>query len=348
MRKQILCAVWSAALVLVCGSAARGAEPQMDSYIYPPIFQSSSILPNIMIILDPSGSMTFPAYPDPYVPDPDGPSGIAIGANYEGLNGKAVARIGASTDANGQGNDDAVEPSPSGTMRLTDSYLYMSRPSSGTTDYLVGLRFPNVEVPKTVNGVPVTITKAYITFWAYSTSGATTDSFTFYGENAANPVTFSSTTKISSRTWLSQTVLWPANTSTSPDKLTATWTVKTQYKSPDLKNIVSAMVANAGWASGNAMVFKIVGSAGSKRYPYSYNGKLDLCPQLVIEYTPSAPKQYYGYFDPAARYVYNTTGKYFERNTATPTPATSWSGNFLNWVAMRRFDVLKKVLIGGK
>ena len=49
-----------------------------------------------------------------------------------------------------------------------------------------------------------------------------------------------------------------------------------------------------------------------------------------------------GYFDPSARYAY-INDSYFKRNATG-----SWDGNFLNWLAMRRIDILRKVLVGGK
>jgi type IV pilus assembly protein PilY1 len=340
MRKQLVCAVWSAAFMLLCGTAARGAEPLMKSYVYPPIFQSASVLPNIMVMLDSSGSMCFPAYPDPFNPDDNSPQGDATGANYAGINCRAVAKVASSTD-------DAAELSTTGAIDLTSNPLYMSNYSS--KEYIVGMRFSNVQVPKSVDGQPVTITRAYIRFTAQQAAAVTGASYTIAGQNHANPVTFAntSTAKVSGtgRTWLTPTVTWSAATTPAADALTA-WEKDKKYNTPDLKDIVAKMVANASWASGNAMVFKITGAAGSKRYPYSYNGSASYAPQLVIEYAPCEPKEYYGYFVPNARYVYNSTEKYFERTTSTAS--TTWKGNFLNWLCMRRFDVLKKVLIGGR
>ena len=51
--------------------------------------------------------------------------------------------------------------------------------------------------------------------------------------------------------------------------------------------------------------------------------------------------QYYGYFDPYANYTY--TGTKFDRDAAG-----DWDGSFLNWLSMRRVDVARKVLVGGK
>ena len=51
---------------------------------------------------------------------------------------------------------------------------------------------------------------------------------------------------------------------------------------------------------------------------------------------------YDGYFDPSARYSYSDDS-YFKRDSAG-----IWHGNFLNWLTMRRIDILRRVLIGGK
>ncbi|MEE9612434.1 MAG: hypothetical protein V3W19_14365, partial [Desulfatiglandales bacterium] len=50
---------------------------------------------------------------------------------------------------------------------------------------------------------------------------------------------------------------------------------------------------------------------------------------------------YFGYFVPTARYVYSSNE--FARDDANG----DWSGNFLNWLSMRRVDVARKVLMGG-
>ena len=51
---------------------------------------------------------------------------------------------------------------------------------------------------------------------------------------------------------------------------------------------------------------------------------------------------YEGYFEPSAAYSYLNDGC-FALNTSG-----AWSGNFLNWLTMRRIDLVRKVLIGGK
>ena len=77
-------------------------------------------------------------------------------------------------------------------------------------------------------------------------------------------------------------------------------------------------------------------------------------------------KQYYGYFNPDKCYKYDNTNHYFyEVGDVVDDPSTSditeraaclasscsvrcFSGNWLNWWTMRRTDVSKKVLTGGK
>jgi len=57
-------------------------------------------------------------------------------------------------------------------------------------------------------------------------------------------------------------------------------------------------------------------------------------------------REYYGYFDPHSSYSYNAESDtpHFFADNATG----EWSGNFLNWAAMLRIDVARKVLTGGK
>ncbi len=52
---------------------------------------------------------------------------------------------------------------------------------------------------------------------------------------------------------------------------------------------------------------------------------------------------YFGYFESDRKYLYDGTLGFFRAD-----PAGDWDGNFLNWLAMRRVDVVRKVLVGGK
>ncbi len=59
-------------------------------------------------------------------------------------------------------------------------------------------------------------------------------------------------------------------------------------------------------------------------------------------------RDYYGLFKPELYYHYNSSKKYFEQCAENSTQSNCpWSGNFLNWLTMRRIDISKKVLTGG-
>ena len=60
-------------------------------------------------------------------------------------------------------------------------------------------------------------------------------------------------------------------------------------------------------------------------------------------------RRYYGYFNPDQWYVYLNSNLFQPSGAiAGARPANSWSGNFLNWLTMRRVDVLRKIMTGGK
>jgi type IV pilus assembly protein PilY1 len=58
--------------------------------------------------------------------------------------------------------------------------------------------------------------------------------------------------------------------------------------------------------------------------------------------------KYYGYFNPDYWYTYGSS-KFSQSvaKTARAKLGTEWDGNFLNWLTMRRTDILRKVLTGG-
>ena len=77
-------------------------------------------------------------------------------------------------------------------------------------------------------------------------------------------------------------------------------------------------------------VLIIYDTSGSMLY-YAYTGNYD----------PNTT--YGGYFDPTAAYFYDSTYKYFYKDASG-----SWDGNLLNWITMRRSDIAKRVLTGGR
>lgn len=58
--------------------------------------------------------------------------------------------------------------------------------------------------------------------------------------------------------------------------------------------------------------------------------------------------RHYGFFDPDYWYVYKTSGGgRFEKQGSTRS-GQQWSGNFLNWLTLRRIDVVRKIITGGE
>ncbi len=65
---------------------------------------------------------------------------------------------------------------------------------------------------------------------------------------------------------------------------------------------------------------------------------------------------YYGYFNPNKWYQYSsgeftpdtsTSAATIGSSVTNPNTASDWNGNFLNWLTMRRMDIVKKALTGG-
>jgi type IV pilus assembly protein PilY1 len=58
---------------------------------------------------------------------------------------------------------------------------------------------------------------------------------------------------------------------------------------------------------------------------------------------------YNGYFNPEKMFSYNSSpGNFIEDTSKSMNKNSFWSGNFLNWLVMRRVDMVRKVLVGGK
>lgn len=79
-----------------------------------------------------------------------------------------------------------------------------------------------------------------------------------------------------------------------------------------------------------------------------------MCDQAYAgSYDPTqfASGYYYGYFDPTKNYKYSINNRWEETTDAMTTGTTSnpiANGSFLNWATMRRVEVAKKLLTGGK
>ncbi|MCE5232213.1 MAG: hypothetical protein ABFC67_06740 [Mizugakiibacter sp.] len=96
-------------------------------------------------------------------------------------------------------------------------------------------------------------------------------------------------------------------------------------------------------------------SRDEQLYIKAYTDYTDLDGDGIVDTTYNNNFSYSGYFDPDLCYTYDTTisvnshGGVFTASGAATSHQCSgqWSGNFLNWVAMSRVDVLRYVLYGG-
>ncbi len=351
-----------AALGLVCGATLGAATvsanpwtaPAMSDYIKTPPFTSYSVKPNIMIILDNSGSMNETAYSDDYNGEP-----------YHSV-ADSIYEVG--DDSLGLATDD-MEESLSGYLR--DGAASANDLDFGT-DY-IGIRFQDVPIPP-----GATIEGAYLQFTAKGTTTGLSN-LVIQGEASddASPMDVTEQYNISGRGTPASRTFTTASASWIPSE----WIDGETYDSVDISAIVQEIVDRSGWAKGNAMFFLISGSGfpsstTGHRQAHSREDGAALGPVLRILISTQEATRYYGYYNPDYFYSYSSNVFYpkykkvsynfvtnswtvqnlsggtstINDSTIAPTLAADglWDGNWLNWCSMRRVDVLRKVLMGGK
>jgi len=318
-------------------SIAHAAEPAIADYTSYPLFMSSEVAPNILVIMDNSGSMNYPAYGEF-----QGAGNLVTGDNY------ACGNIDVPIS---QSEDDAEEYSGAGNATYYNnsdldlgnfSLTTSSDPlvyDTGSSSSYVGLRFA-VSIPRNA-----TITNAYIEFEAnatssYTSTNATTGDTYTYGTPPAD------TDFVISVEDTDDAIIYDASANNIVNRDYAAsvawndvphWTAGTKYQTPELKSLIQQIVDRAGWVPGSSIAFKITGTGKRDARAYDY-GDNTHGPVLHVEF--SGCQQYYGYFDPTSNYTYASSIFSRDANGA-------WSGNFLNWLTMRRVDVGRKVLMGG-
>ena len=166
-------------------------------------------------------------------------------------------------------SDDAEESTSDGSMRIDSTDLEMTLGGSSTK--IVGIRFVGVNVPK-----PATITSAYITFRAQETLSSTTN-LVIRGEDNGNSATFNNTLyNISGRNITSAQRSWNG---------ISTWTYNGSYNSPDISNVISEIMQNSGWNTGNPITIIITGSGKRDAFSYDSGWSSSKQPFLHIDYT---------------------------------------------------------------
>lgn len=327
----------------------NAAEPQMVDYVHSPNFMVESVKPNILVILDNSGSMNFNAYGSATS------NGNLVGDAYFGAPYQ---------DFELRCNDDSEEDDAATRIGHTD--LDLGRYVSGGVDTTIGTRFDGLYIPQ-----GAVIKSAYIEF----TSTAEIDStvadllLVVSAEGTADSEAFNDNSgDIGSRAKTAAKVKW----------LVEPWAADGQIsQTSELKSLLQEIVNRPDWKEGNAVSFifeNIDATPLSGRSAYSEDGDSTKAPKLVIEIDQTSAKEYYGYFN--SDYFYENTGTFVHKYkklhyvNATPTAIGYWraetlsgtpvtltnslieseglyDGNWMNWMTMRRIDVLRKVLMGG-
>lgn len=168
-------------------------------------------------------------------------------------------------------SDDAEEDAVTHTVSITSTDLELVTDDNDVQ--LVGVRFPNLAIP-----AGATITSAAIQFIGRlnDPNNQNPISLTLRGQAADNPATFTTTaSNIFNRADTAAAVNWvPPNWASSE--------TGTNARTPELKTVVQEIVDRPGWASGNAMAFKITGS-GTRR-AWSFNGSAGDAARLTVQW----------------------------------------------------------------
>lgn len=171
-------------------------------------------------------------------------------------------------------DDDAEETVSSGVVSLSSSDLELTE--DGGAEQIIGVRFRNITIPTNA-----TINSAYLQFTVDEADAETTN-LTIHGEASGNSAVFSSSNNnISNRTTTSANIAW----SNLP-----VWSTVGQssvpQQSPDLASIITEIIAQPGWFSGNALSLIISGTG--QRTAESHNGSANSAPVLHLTYTLGA------------------------------------------------------------
>lgn len=151
---------------------------------------------------------------------------------------------------------------------------YVGCVSTDNTQYSMGIRFPAVPLPQ-----GATINSAYLVVTSSGTYSQNTVSSIIQGEDADTANVFAGTyVDYDGR---------PKTTATVPWYGIDTWTLGSDYVSPDISTVVSEVVNRAGWASGNNMVLfwddRAKASSQSAFMPANVRGGSSY--KLVVDYT---------------------------------------------------------------
>jgi len=165
------------------------------------------------------------------------------------------------------GTDDGVQAVSSGNISLTGT----SDELKNTIDTYWACRIQNVTI-----AASATVSAASLSVYAPSTN-RTMDA-TLAGNKVANPGTLQTTTSyISGLAQTTHTVTWGSTTLTQ----------NAFNASPDISAIITELIGQGSWASGNSMLF-ILTNAGSACFIEEYDGSPSEAAELSATYTAAA------------------------------------------------------------
>ncbi len=353
-KKSFILLAVAVSLWLSAGPAAAFTEPNITTYTSYPLFLNTSITPNILVILDNSGSMNFNAY-GAYPGDYSYVSDSYLGVPYQNFEKRVAAS-----------KDDSEERGDGYNWYDSDDLDLGRDISAGYENTTIGLRFTGVKIPKGAH-----IARAYVEFRTRAVyGGAQSDlELSIKAETSDNASQFESSYRnISNRGTTTASVDWTVGPWNTTGEL---------HQTPDLKNVIQEIIDRPGWNEGNALAIILTNkSAGpaSGRMASSYEHSASYAPLLHIELASEDATRYYGYFNPDYFYYWNSSrfDHKYKKVEYVGTPGAGgywrcqdlngntvnignteivgqglWDGNWMNWATMRRVDVLRKVLFGG-
>ncbi|MFP5348668.1 MAG: VWA domain-containing protein [Gammaproteobacteria bacterium] len=309
MRKQKLLTSLAVALGALCGSFPLFAE-DTDIYFTDPSTGSSTIQPNLMLILDTSGSMNanvagttqnrvdvmreaIKAILDEttnvnvglmrFSSSPGGPVLYPI-KDIDAV----VADTGKVTMTVQNATDDAEENRSSGAVATNTTTLHLHRNVADGYETMVGVRFRDVYIPQ-----GATITSAKIVFRAAESDSGTVNLRITADASDDAPTYAALTNNISSRTQTTAAAAW--NVSAWAPDLSQPYRADTHhYETPDITSVVQEVVDRAGWCRGNSMAFTFArtgtdtGERVARAYEtYGSNSFASPVASLVVTYDPT-------------------------------------------------------------
>lgn len=153
--------------------------------------------------------------------------------------------------------------------------------ASTANSKMVALRFGSLPIPQGVS-----LTSAQLVLRSNESATRPPMTIRISAENADESAALSTTTGtngISNRTYTSQVVDWTTPTTT---------VLNDDYATPELKNVLNAVIGRSGWCGGNSLTLKLDylnGTETGRRF-ISLASNANLSPQLNVSFSPTDPQ----------------------------------------------------------